>query len=154
GDIDILVPERRLRASLVALSEAGYEEFEIYGAGNSAYGKFVRDDVQGAVDLRLAPVEAQHLLPAPEMWHRASLYERDGIRFALPSPTDRLLHNILDARIHHLGGFDRAMICIRQLLDAACMTRVHARDIDWTFIEVRLGAHGLETALYSYFEAA
>ena len=154
GDLDVLVPRLRLRASLAALADLGYRLADRYPDGHHAYGEFVRSGDPGAVDLHIEPIDAAYLLPADEMRARAVPGAADGAAFFVPAPTDRLLHNILHAQIHHRADYYRGVIRLRQLHDGATMAAALAPAIDWPLIEVRLSAHRLDTALQSYLLAA
>jgi hypothetical protein len=149
GDLDILVPRLRLRAGLAALADLGYRLADRYPDGHHAYGEFVRDGDAGAVDLHVEPIDASHLLPADEMWRRAEPCAAPGAAFFVPSPTDRVLHNILHAQIHHRADYYRGAIRLRQLHDGATLAASLAPGIDWALIEARCGAHRLDAALQS-----
>ena len=154
GDLDILVPHERLDASLAVLADLGYRLGDRYPDGHHAYGEFVRPGDAGAVDLHVEPIDASYLLPADEMRSRARSLSRDDAQFSLPCPTDRLLHNILHAQIHHRAEFYRGVFRLRQLHDGAMIARALAPEIDWAHIEARFGAYRLGPALQAYALAA
>jgi len=154
GDLDILVPRLRLRASLAVLADLGYRLADRYPDGHHAYGEFVRDGDAGALDLHIEPIDASYLLPADEMWRHAESRTEQGAAFFVPSPTDRVLHNILHAQIHHRADYYRGNIRLRQLHDGATLAASMAPAIDWALIEARFGAHRLDAALQSYLWAA
>lgn len=154
GDIDILVPRLRQRASLAVLADLGYRLDDRYPDGHHAYGEFVRDGDAGALDLHVEPIDAPYLLPAEEVVGRAVPCVEAGAAFFLPSPTDRLLHNILHAQIHHRADYYRGAIRLRQLHDGATLAAAFAPAIDWDLIERRFAAHRLDAALHSYLLAA
>ncbi|HVO16520.1 MAG TPA: nucleotidyltransferase family protein [Alphaproteobacteria bacterium] len=154
GDIDILVPRLRLRASLAVLADLGYRLADRYPEGHHAYGEFVRDGDAGALDLHVEPIDASYLLSAEEVARRAAPCAEPGAAFAVPSPTDRVLHNILHAQIHHRADYYRGTIRLRQLHDGATLATSFASAIDWDLIERRFAAQRLDAALQSYLLAA
>lgn len=154
GDIDILVPRLRLRAALAALDDLGYRLADRYPDGHHAYGEFMRPGDAGAVDLHVEPVDAAYLLPADELLARAQPCVASGAAFVVPSPTDRMLHNILHAQIHHRADYYRGMFRLRQLHDGATLASSLASAIDWDVIERRFDAYRLDAALQSYLIAA
>jgi Uncharacterised nucleotidyltransferase len=154
GDIDVLVPRLRLRAGLAAIEDLGYRIADRYPPGHHAYGEFMRSGDAGALDLHVEPIDASYLLPADEMRARAIPCTADGASFFVPAPTDRMLHNILHAQIHHRADFYRGLIRLRQLYDGAMIASALAPSIDWSLIEARLRAHRLDTVLHAYLHAA
>jgi hypothetical protein len=154
GDIDILIPRLRQRASLAVLADLGYRLVDRYPEGHNAYGEFARDGDAGALDLHVEPIDAPYILAADEVVARALPCTETGAAFLVPSPTDRMLHNILHAQIHHRADYYRGAISLRQLHDGATLASSLASAIDWDLIERRCAEHRLDAALHSYLLAA
>ncbi len=154
GDLDILVPPHRLQVSLGALAALGYRLADRYPPGHHAYGEFMRPGAPGAIDLHVEPIDAPYLLPSEAMRRRAVSCSAGTPVCFVPSATDRMLHNILHAQIHHRADFYRGTFRLRQLYDGAMIAQALGPAIDWTEIETRLAAGRLTTALQAYLVAA
>jgi hypothetical protein len=153
-DLDLLVPAERREAAVMALASLGYRPSRLYPAGHHAVGDFARPNDAGSVDLHTELIDASYLLPAAELRARATLKEVEGVGFLVPSPTDRILHNVLHAQIHFLGSFYRGELSLQQVHELAALARHFGAAIDWDFMAERLGEHRLATALESYLLAA
>jgi len=149
-DIDVLVPAYAMPRAISALETLGYHAETRYWPIQHAYAEFMRANDPGAVDLHVEMIDAHYILPASDIWQRAQTMTEDGTVFFVPSPTDRILHNLLHAQIHYLGNFYRGELELRQVYDFALLSRRYASEIDWPFIESRMGQHRLATPLQSY----
>jgi Uncharacterised nucleotidyltransferase len=153
-DLDILVPAVQLGRAAHALSALGYAAIARYEAGHNAYGDFARPHDPGAVDLHVELVEMPYLLPAAEVWARASRKEAaPGAAFFAPAPTDMALHHLLHAQVHHLGNFYRGVLELRQVHEFALLIE-RCAGVDWGAIHGRLAEHRLDVVLESYALAA
>ncbi|MBX3502620.1 MAG: nucleotidyltransferase family protein [Alphaproteobacteria bacterium] len=153
-DIDLLVPAAARDTAIAVLNRKGYILARGYGEEHHAFGDFARSGSPAAVDLHLELVDPRHLLRAAEVRERATPHEADGVRFFVPSPTDRVVHNFLHAQIHHLGHYYRGEMPVSQLHEFSMLARSFGGSIDWKFIEARLEAHRLGAALRAYVLAA
>jgi hypothetical protein len=153
-DIDILVPAYGRDRSVAALGDLGYRLSRPYPEGHHAVGDFARPHDAGSVDLHTELVDMSYVLPAAEVRARATPKELDGVRFLAPSPTDRVLHNLLHAQVHFLGNFYRGELQLQQIHELAALTRHFGPAIDWSLVERRLCEHRLATPLESYLLAA
>jgi len=153
-DLDVLVPAGQVGDATRALLSLGYAAITRYEAGHNAYGDFARPHDPGAVDLHLELVEMPYLLPAAEVWTRATRRKVvSGAEFSEPAPADAALHHLLHAQLHHLGNFYRGVFELRQVHEFALLIE-RRRDIDWTAIHARLAGHRLDLVLESYALAA
>src|SRR5690349_2155609 len=109
-DLDILVPRVTCDEAIDVLHAHGYRLAQGYGSDHHAFGDFARPGDAGSVDLHIELVDPAHLLPAAQVWHRGTCRTSDGIRYVAPSGTDRVLHNLLHAQLHHLGNFYRGTL--------------------------------------------
>ncbi|SMF79514.1 Uncharacterised nucleotidyltransferase [Tistlia consotensis] len=153
-DLDVMVPARRLNDALAALQALGYRAVSRYPQGHHAYGDFAQPGQPAAVDLHIEPIDAAYLLPASALWRDAGALGLPEGACLVPSPTHRLLHNLLHAQIHHRGNYYRGVIELRQLYDFTVLARRHGPAIDWDFIDRHLTEHQLDTPLQSYVLAA
>lgn len=153
-DLDILVPRKAEREAAKALRELGYEINARYPPGHHAYGEFWRERTPGMVDLHSELVDPSYILPASEVFSRSRSLEMEARHVAVPAPTDRMLHHLLHAQIHHRGQYYRGELKLDQVFDCALVARRFAAEIDWEFIEMRLEAHRLARPLHSYLLAA
>ncbi len=153
-DLDILVPPAQRDTAIDVLHAHGYRLAQGYGADHHAFGDFARPGDAGSVDLHTELVDPAHLLPAAEVWRRGATRTVDGVCYLAPSGTDRVLHNLLHAQLHHLGNFYRGTLQVQQAYELARLARGFGPAIDWPFIEQRLRAHRLATVLDSHLLAA
>jgi hypothetical protein len=160
GDLDLLIPAESASAASAILARAGFDDIE-----------------RGPV--RRAPRTAHHHLPMQrhrdtgigiELHHAilALPYERmlDPVRtrqsaravlfrgraLAIPTPTARVLHNIVHDQLVD-GAYGRRSVSLRQLLELALLCRRYRDEIDWheldrAFAPRYLGVlrHGLGSA--------
>jgi len=150
GDLDLMVPPAALTAALAASRKLGYRVTCVYEPGHNAFGELARDSDPAALDLHLAPIDAPHLLSAEELWRDAVALP--GIGAVVASPTHRLLHCLLHAQIHHLGGYYGGRIRLSQLYEVVTLAR--RQPVSWPAIAERYAQHRLSTALHSYLLAA
>jgi hypothetical protein len=153
-DLDLLVPAQSRDQAIAVLERLGYRLRQQYAAGHHAFGDFSRPNDPGSIDLHTELVDPSHVLPASEVWRRAAPREVDGTRYVAPSATDRVMHNVLHAQIHYLGSFYRGELHLQQIYELAALARYFGPEIDWSFVEQRLGAHRLTSALESHLFAA
>lgn len=145
ADIDLVVPLPAAEAAGCVLRALGYTRLAGRDRAPHALGDFARADAVGAVDLHHELLAEARLLPSAEVWARSQSLERDGARFRVPAPTDRLLHLLLHDLIQDHGYFDGALN-LRHLHDAASQISAGAA-IDWDRVRGALAPHGLVAAL-------
>jgi hypothetical protein len=152
-DLDLLVPGESADQALTVLDGLGYRVVERYPAGHNAYGELTRAGDPGAVDLHFELIDAPHVLPAVDVWRRAMEITVERSRFFVPSPTDRVLHNVLHAQIHHLANYYLGVIELRQIHDLAVLARLEG-EVDWRFIADHLTRQRLDAPLHAHALAA
>ena len=153
-DLDILVPPGSRDDAIEALDRLGYRLTRQYGTDHHAFGDFARPNDPGSVDLHTELVDPSHVLPASEVWSRAEPREGGGVRYVTPCATDRIMHNLLHAQIHHLGNFYRGDLQLQQVYELVALARHFGSAVDWTFVQRRMHSHRLTTVLESYALAA
>jgi len=154
ADIDVVVLPASKQQAIDAMHRLGYRARMLYPQGHHAVGEFVRDGDAAAVDLHLELIDQNYILPAAEAWSAAETARSADVVYRVPSPTHRVLHNILHAQIHHRGGFYLGEMDLRQLYELAYLARTYRASIDWPGIEERLSAHRLGVMLHSYLSLA
>lgn len=152
-DIDLLVPHRAQEDAARVLRQLGYAVHERYPSGHHAYGEFVRADTPGTVDLHTELIDPSYLLSADEMRSRALPLPSDDATATIPSPTDRMLHHLLHAQLHHMQQFYRGELRLNQVFEFALLGERLGHAIDWRFIAHRMAAHRLTVPLHSYLLA-
>ena len=63
----------------------------------------------------------------------------------------RIMHNLLHAQIHHLGNFYRGELQLQQVYELVALARNFGPAVNWCFVQQRMRAHRLTTALESSF---
>ncbi|HKU93966.1 MAG TPA: nucleotidyltransferase family protein [Vineibacter sp.] len=150
-DLDVLVPWHAADQVFAVLETLGYGAIARYPAGHHAYGDFARPGDPAAVDLHFELIDTPHVLPARDVWRRATAITAQGTRFFVPSPTDRVLHNVLHAQVHFLGNYYRGIFELRQLNEFAMFARREsAPAIDWITMADTLSRQRLRAPLYAY----
>jgi hypothetical protein len=153
-DLDVLVPAEARARAVAVLAALGYGVLNPYPPEHHAVAEFVRTADPGAVDLHTELVDPWYVLPAAEVRSRAVLLPCGALTVFAPAPTDRVLHHVLHAQVHHRADFYRGALRLNQLYELAIMGAEPANAIDWAFIVARMREHRLEAALESYLLAA
>ncbi|MEX0923954.1 MAG: nucleotidyltransferase family protein [Rhodovibrionaceae bacterium] len=153
-DLDLLVPRRFQDKAVTALLSLGYRVHERYPNGHHAYGEFAREGAPGTVDLHSELLDPVHLLRADEVRRRSRPLAHSALVASTPCASDRILHHLLHAQIHHRGQFYRGELQLNQLFEFAVLAQRFGSEVDWNFIEARLTAHRLTVPLQSYLLAA
>lgn len=89
------------------------------------------------------------LLSAQDTLRRAIPISANGMTFSVLAPTDRIVHHVLHAQLHHHGA-QSAIVDLRQLVDLAILVDAFGGDIDWTDIEFRFASNGYAGVLADY----
>ena len=153
-DLDVLVPLGSRETAIAVLEQLGYRLVQRYAPGHHAFGDFARPNDPGSIDLHTELVDPAYVLPAGEVWARATLKEVDGVLYFSPDATDRVMHNLLHAQIHFLGDFYRGELHLQQVHELVALARYFGPAVDWRFVEERMRGHRLTTPLESYLLAA
>ncbi len=154
ADLDLLVPAELAEEAVVALDHIGYQVIKRYPSELHSHADLGRPGQDpGGIDLHKEVVRHTYLLPASEMWrHAEPLGDRidgkceDQLRLFAPSPSCRVLHNLLHSQAHD-RGFYHGVLRLRDLLDLTAILRCHWQAIDWAWIEDRLDRQRLGVVL-------
>ncbi|MGK7911631.1 MAG: nucleotidyltransferase family protein [Synechococcus sp.] len=89
----------------------------------------------GAVEIHrnALPAGMQKLLPMEYIWKTAHSVEVSGVSMRVPTPTCRLLHNVLHSAIVD-RAYARGEMPLRSLHELALMQTRHRECLDWTAI--------------------
>ena len=144
GDIDLLLPPGHETEALDALDRLGFRRIKTYPAGAHSVADLDRPGNCACIDLHRALLDPpfEGLLPAIDVFARAETLERDGLRYALPAPRDRVLHALVHAQILEANYYGRRL-CLRAARELLRMSP----GIDWVEIEAWAGARGLRPQL-------
>ncbi len=149
-DIDILVPPAASDTAIRILAELDYDILRKSPPGDHAVAELVRPGAAGAVDLHTELIDAHYLLPAETVRRRRMTIVKDGLHINVPAPSDRLLHHLLHAQIHHTGQFYRHQVRLDQVHDFQDIAARHGNAVDWLRVAWTMESFRLTPALHSY----
>lgn len=156
SDLDVVVPaefSNRCRKHLVA---RGYERAPtLPHPRQKGIDTYVRASSTAPIDLHHEVMEYryQNLLSGSEIIGESVAHSRDGIRFAIPSPTHQIIINIGQSQLND-HAYWYGNLALRTIYDFACRTRVMHDQIDWQMIETRFAQMRFKTALNFHCHAA
>jgi hypothetical protein len=153
-DLDVLVSSAAGDVVLGVLKGLGYAAVARYPDGHHAYGDFTCAGEPAAVDLHFELIDTPHVLPARDVWQRAIEVRRGDVTLFVPSPTDRILHNVLHAQVHYLNDYWRGTLELRQIHEFAQISTGSGTDVDWAFVSAHMERHGLLRPLHAHAWAA
>jgi hypothetical protein len=163
GDIDVLVDDTKMKDSRDALSMCGYRQHRerrplVERSGDLAQvhepyhdSPFFPEEAGVSVELHFAlswPAFAA-LLPASDALRRATPVSTGEMEFSVLAPTDRAVHHVVHAQLHHAGA-GRGIDNLRRLLDLAVLVDAFGHEIDWTNVEDRFATNGHAGVLADY----
>ncbi len=166
-DIDVLITDTKRTESSNALVMLGYREYNykeprpIVRDGLDVEPETPFPSYHGAplvhahtgirVELHRALSVPQFaaLLPAQDALRRAAPISASGMTFSVLAPTDRIVHHVLHAQLHHQGA-QSAIVGLRQLVDLAILVDAFGSDIDWTDAGFRFASNGYADVLADY----
>src|SRR5208282_5697287 len=167
--IDVLIAHPKMKESIAALASLGYRE----GGRRPIVRDFPTEDLQaasseqyhvGLVHRRTGiRVELHHALSVPQFaallsaqnaLGGATSIRANGIMFSVLAPTDRIVHHVLHAQLHHpylhYHGVQNSVVGLRELVDLAILVNAFGSDIDWTDVEFRFSSNGYANVLADY----
>lgn len=153
GDIDMLVPAERVKEASAVLASIGYDAAAPMASQRKRWilMKPHPHHVPMQIHVRSgAGIELHHelvhggsprLINARDALARVAPRERDGLRYLLLCPNDRVIHNIVHAQLHH-SRQRLGLIDLRQMFDLALLIEQSGELIGWREIETRFAAAG------------
>jgi hypothetical protein len=155
NDLDLLVTPESASAASRALAEAGFDDFEGGPDGAALYARHHHLPMQChresgvGIELHHTVLERPYrrLLDPARVHAGALLLEFRGRPLTLPSPTHRVLHNIVHDQLSD-GAYARMTVSLRQLLDLSLLCRRYHQAIDWD--ELRASFAGRHAPVLPY----
>lgn len=138
-DLDILVPKTSAEACWNALLDIGYLPIAdnphcyVNYQNHHHLRPLYRPGEQGAIELHrdALPNSAARILPTQRIWDQAGpVVDESGIALRVPSPTYRVLHNLLHADLINQTHV-RGLTALRSLHELAMMQRLYRERLDW-----------------------
>jgi hypothetical protein len=157
GDLDILVPEDRAPEAARKLMASSFSERVDSPVPPSHHHlTMLVDRETGAgveIHKQLAPSAFQDIVPATSFWEGATLFPFCDLRVLLPSPTKRVLLNIVHDQLFN-RQYQRQGTELRRLLDLSLLRVRYDNEIDWQAIDRRFCDAGMGQVLATYLELA
>jgi hypothetical protein len=159
GDIDILVPAdvvsvaSRVLAAIVyrtvVLPPPPNRRWVMVTARHNHLPMQVNEEAGAGVELHYELVHLYliHLINAKDATARALPRGRNGLRYLVLCPTDRVTHNIVHAQMHHPLQ-RKGLVDLRQMVDLALLIDECGGAIDWLEIRRRFASAGAIAVLH------
>jgi hypothetical protein len=90
-----------------------------------------------------------HILPAANVLHDSLEQQVGNCLVRLPSPTHRVIHNIVHAQLQDYG-YDLGKISLRQLYECAMLCQRYHDQIDWPRVEAAFSSNPEQCAMQHY----
>lgn len=150
SDIDLLVPEPRLKEAVRALHRLGYLEATRDNSGgyHHHHPPLARGSDPALIELHRKVVEPRwaRALPAEEVIAAASPATIGSGEALAPAPMHLMLHNVVHGQLTS-GRYFSAELSLRDALDLVLIQRRWPEAIDWPALVEHLRAHRGEGAL-------
>lgn len=137
SDIDLLVPPDRTEDAFRLLRKSDYDCPPallrwVHSRGHHL-PVLIHSGLGVKVELHrsLAVPEFEQILPAAVLIARSCTAGWNGRTVRLPSPTDRLIHNIVHEQLHHEGA-KKGTADLRRLRELALIVSRYGEVIDWS----------------------
>lgn len=150
SDLDILVPAARSGDCVSRLLASGYgADGAPRHPRDQSYAVLYPTSGAAPVDLHRDVIAHpyQGLLPLQDVLAHAISHRREGVTFAVPSPTHQVIVNAAHAQLHHNHDHIYGRLALRSLLDMSLICRRWRDVIDWREVEDRFDRIGARTAL-------
>lgn len=155
-DLDILVPQRAAEDCWNALRILGYapldNDFDY--SDHHHLRPLYRPGEYGTIELHreALPASAARILPTALIWEQSErVVDESGIVLRVPSPTHRVLHNLLHSDLIN-ETYVRGRLALRSLHELALMQALYRERLDWETIRelMEQGGQGrvLRASLY------
>src|SRR5262249_27656617 len=140
-DIDLAVPVEAADQAMKCLLSLGYQPGE--DTRQIHHLPIMHSRIGGVpveVHLELLRSEFQPLLPAKDVFKRASARNLDGHSFLMPSPTDLVLHIIIHAQLQDMG-YRTESLNMNSLYDVLVCDEHYQGMVDWREIVSACSSH-------------
>lgn len=142
-DLDILVPRESAEECWNALRTLGYLPIEDnpyfyvdYQGSHHHLRPLYRPGKQGTIEIHkdVLPASAARILPTALIWTQSEpVVNEYGIALRVPSPTHRVLHNLLHSDLIN-ETHARGRLALRSLYELALMQALYRECLDWETI--------------------
>jgi hypothetical protein len=154
GDIDMLVQVDEIAAASEVLMAIGYtavaspKRWILMTLPPCHLCMQVKADIGAGIELHYELVRPEYvqLIRAKDTIMRGLPRDRGGVRYLVLCPTDRLVHNIVHAHMHHPRQRS-GLVDLRQMVDLCLLIDGCGTAIDWTEIEGRFALAGAAAVL-------
>jgi hypothetical protein len=150
SDVDIVVPAARSGGCVGRLLASGYGVVDAPRHPRAQSHAVLYPRCGAApVDLHRDVVfyPYHNLLPAQDVIAHAVEHRREGVSFAIPSPTHQVVINAAHAQLHNNHGYIYGRLALRSFLDFSAICRRWRDEIDWREVEDRFDRVGARRAL-------
>ena len=157
-DLDILVPKKSAEECWNALGALGYlpiednPHFHIdYQGSHHHLRPLYHPGMYGTIEIHkdALPTSAARILPTQAVWEQAeAVINHLGIAMSVPSPTHRVLHNLLHSDLIN-QTYARGQICLRSLHELAMMQILYQERIDWKTVRRLMDRGGQARILHA-----
>lgn len=150
-DLDLLIPAQRLEGCVRALQTLGYAPSQPCVQAPHHYPILHRKGEAAGLELHWNVVWPpwDSLLPVEEVWEETQPWNHGVLKGHLLSPDHQVLHSV----IHSLMmGSSYPLICLRDCIDFAHVTRQGGHRVNWTRIESRFEAQGHAEVFHHYLK--
>lgn len=133
SDLDLLIPADRHADAVRIVKALGFSEHRIKETDEyHDYHPLLKKDSPVIVELHrtVTVAEYTHILPAAELLHDSLEHSLSQSRVRLPSPTHRVIHNIVHAHLQDYG-YTLRKLSLRQLYECAMLCQRYPDRIDW-----------------------
>lgn len=145
SDLDILVPEARIKDCLTALAEHGICDLGTYSHLRSHHCPAVgRSNLPLSIEIHhqvLAHPHGMFLPPAEMITSALELTINNEARLAVPSPTYAIIHNIAHSQFND-HDYIYGVANLKSFIDFSLLAQAHYNEIDWDKISNRFIASG------------
>lgn len=155
-DLDLLVPHTVAEDCWNALRTLGYSpvDNDFDYSDHHHLKPLYRPGEYGTIEIHrdALPASAARVLPTALIWEQSELVVNDlGIVMRVPSPTHRVLHNLLHSNLID-EAYVRGLISLRSLHELVMMQTLYQERLDWETIGQWMARGGqakvLRAALY------
>ena len=156
-DLDILVPEKSAEGCWDSLRTLGYlpiedgHNYHIDYDTHHHLRPLYHPNWHGTVEIHreALPSSAARILPTKLIWNQSEpVINELGITMRIPSPTHRVLHNLLHSDLIN-QTYIRGNISLRSLHELVMMQSIYNKQIDWKNIQQLMDKGGQEKVFHA-----
>lgn len=157
GDLDVLVPEDKAAEAASKLKALGFSEnnSSLVPPSHHHLSMLVDRETGAGVEIHKQPAPStfQGVVSTRWFWEGATPFPFRDLRVRLPSPTKRVVLNVVHDQLFN-RQYQRQGAELRQLLDLSLLRAQHDGEIDWSEVDRRFCDAGAGQVLATYLEFA